>query len=133
MIHYKSKKKAFKQTFRNRIQKLLNNKFDKCIMYLCREEYLNKLIALRDENIIKIVTGIRRCGKSTLFEIFQDYLINNGGIDHCYDPRYPYDNTVRSSSITFGNNIGAYYGYDYWGSISFDKVEEFLKRGVIIL
>ena len=29
-----------------------------------------------------------------------------GGIDHCYDPRYPYDNTVRASSITFGNNIG---------------------------
>ena len=59
-----------------------------------------------------------------------------GGIDHCYDPRYPYDNTVRASSITFGNNIGAYYGYDYydyWGSISFDKVVEFLKRGVIIL
>ena len=59
-----------------------------------------------------------------------------GGIDHCYDPRYPYDNTVRASSVTFGNNIGAYYGYDYydyWGSISFDKVVEFLKRGVIIL
>ena len=59
-----------------------------------------------------------------------------GGIDHCYDPRYPYDNTVRASSITFGNNIGAYYGYDYydyWGSISFDKVVEFLKMGVIIL
>ena len=59
-----------------------------------------------------------------------------GGIDHCYDPRYPYDNTVRASSITFGNNIGAYYGYDYydyWGSISFSKVVEFLKRSVIIL
>lgn len=59
-----------------------------------------------------------------------------GGIDHCYDPRYPYDNTVRASSISFGNNRGAYYGYDYYdylGSISFDKVVEFLKRGVIIL
>ena len=47
-------------------------------MNIIREEYLNKLIALRDKHIIKIVTGIRRCGKSTLFEIFQDYLINNG-------------------------------------------------------
>ena len=59
-----------------------------------------------------------------------------GGIDHCYNPRYPYDNAVRASSITFGNNIGAYYGYDYydyWGSISFGKVVEFLKRSVIIL
>ena len=47
-------------------------------MNIIREEYLNRLIALRDKHIIKIVTGIRRCGKSTLFEIFQDYLINNG-------------------------------------------------------
>ena len=45
---------------------------------IAREEYLNELIALKDKHIIKIVTGIRRCGKSTLFEIFQDYLINNG-------------------------------------------------------
>ena len=46
-----------------------------------------------------------------------------GGIDHCYDPRYPYDDTVRASSIIFGNNKGIYYGYDYygyWGSISFN-------------
>ena len=47
-------------------------------MNIIREEYLNRLIALRDKHIIKIVTGIRRCGKSTLFEIFQYYLINNG-------------------------------------------------------
>lgn len=47
-------------------------------MNIIREEYLKKLIALKDKHIIKIVTGIRRCGKSTLFEIFQDYLINNG-------------------------------------------------------
>jgi len=45
-----------------------------------------------------------------------------GGVDHCYDPRYPYEDTVRASSLTFGNNKGIYYGYDYydyWGSISF--------------
>lgn len=47
-------------------------------MNIIREEYLNKLIALKDKHIIKIVTGIRRCGKSTLFEIFQDFLIDNG-------------------------------------------------------
>lgn len=47
-------------------------------MNIIREEYLNKLIALKDKHIIKIVTGIRRCGKSTLFEIYQDYLIDNG-------------------------------------------------------
>lgn len=47
-------------------------------MNIIREEYLNKLIAFKDKHIIKIVTGIRRCGKSTLFEIYQDYLVKNG-------------------------------------------------------
>lgn len=43
-----------------------------------RTEYLNKLIAFKDKSIIKIITGIRRCGKSTLMEIFQSYLLENG-------------------------------------------------------
>lgn len=43
-------------------------------MLLQRREYLNKLIALRDKQLIKIVTGIRRCGKSTLLELYQDWL-----------------------------------------------------------
>ena len=54
-----------------------------------------------------------------------------GGIDHCYDPRYLYNDTVRASSITFGNNKGGYYGYDYydyWGSVSFSDVVSFLQR-----
>ena len=43
-----------------------------------RQEYLNKLIELKDKDFIKIITGIRRCGKSTLLELFIDYLKNNG-------------------------------------------------------
>lgn len=43
-----------------------------------RKEYLEKLIAFRDKQLIKIITGVRRCGKSTLLEIFQDYLISKG-------------------------------------------------------
>lgn len=43
-----------------------------------RTEYLDKLIAFKDKNIIKIITGIRRCGKSTLMEIYQDYLREQG-------------------------------------------------------
>ena len=43
-----------------------------------RQEYLEKLIGFKDKQLIKVVTGIRRCGKSTLFELFQDYLIKNG-------------------------------------------------------
>ncbi|MBO4794174.1 MAG: ATP-binding protein [Deltaproteobacteria bacterium] len=43
-----------------------------------RKDYLNKLIAFRDKQLIKVVTGVRRCGKSTLLDIFQDYLRGNG-------------------------------------------------------
>jgi len=47
-----------------------------------RTDYLNKLIAFRDKRIIKVVTGVRRCGKSTLMEMFQDYLRTKGVSDH---------------------------------------------------
>ena len=43
-----------------------------------REEYLDFLIKSKDKQIIKVVSGVRRCGKSTLFEIYKDYLIKNG-------------------------------------------------------
>jgi len=45
---------------------------------ILRTEYLQILKDFKDKDIIKIVTGIRRCGKSTLMEIFQDYLRENG-------------------------------------------------------
>ncbi len=38
-----------------------------------RQEYLDKLIELKDKDVIKIITGIRRCGKSTLLELFIDF------------------------------------------------------------
>lgn len=40
-----------------------------------RREYLQKLIHWKDENVIKVVTGIRRCGKSTLLKMYKDYLL----------------------------------------------------------
>ena len=43
-----------------------------------RPEYLQTLINFKDKELIKIVTGIRRCGKSTLFELYIDYLLKNG-------------------------------------------------------
>ena len=43
-----------------------------------RTNYLQKLIAWKDEQIIKVVTGIRRCGKSTLLDIYKGYLKENG-------------------------------------------------------
>lgn len=46
-----------------------------------RKEYLEKLIAFRDKQVIKIITGVRRCGKSTLMELFQDYLKSQGVLE----------------------------------------------------
>ena len=43
-----------------------------------RDEYLDFLIRSKDKQIIKVVSGVRRCGKSTLFEIYQDYLQKEG-------------------------------------------------------
>lgn len=43
-----------------------------------RKEYLSKLKSLREKQIIKVVTGVRRCGKSTLFKLYQEHLLESG-------------------------------------------------------
>ena len=43
-----------------------------------RERYIERLKALRDKKIIKVVTGVRRCGKSTLMALFQQELMQTG-------------------------------------------------------
>lgn len=43
-----------------------------------RKEYLSMLIENKDRDIIKVVTGVRRCGKSTLFALYIDWLRENG-------------------------------------------------------
>lgn len=60
-----------------------------------RREYLSKLKKFRDKKLIKVVTGIRRCGKSTLMEIYRDWLTTQG---------------VSSGRIVFIN----FEDYDYY-------------------
>ena len=43
-----------------------------------RNDYLNLLIRFKDKELIKVITGISRCGKSTLLDLYKNYLINNG-------------------------------------------------------
>lgn len=45
---------------------------------IARDEYLNILKRFKDKELIKVITGIRRCGKSTLLDIFQEYLKESG-------------------------------------------------------
>ncbi len=55
---------------------------------IARQKYLEKLKSYKDMQLIKVVTGIRRCGKSTLLKMYRDYLLCSG---------------VDSSQITFIN------------------------------
>ena len=44
-----------------------------------RDRYLNQIIDRKENGLIKIITGIRRCGKSyLLFNLYYDYLLQNG-------------------------------------------------------
>jgi predicted AAA+ superfamily ATPase len=45
---------------------------------LQRPEYLNWLKSWRERQVIKVVSGVRRCGKSTLFQLYTDYLLGEG-------------------------------------------------------
>ena len=63
-----------------------------------REQYLQKLRQFKDKDVIKIATGVRRCGKSTLFALFQEELKRSGVKDseiisiNFESPRYMLEN-----------------------------------------
>src|SRR5574344_57332 len=46
--------------------------------YIKRENYLNELESFKDKKIIKVISGVRRAGKSTLLMMYRDYLLKNG-------------------------------------------------------
>lgn len=50
-------------------------------MLIQRPEYLRFLQEWREKQVIKVVTGIRRCGKSTLFDLYRDFLKQDGVSD----------------------------------------------------
>ena len=43
-----------------------------------RQSYLNQIIPLIDKNLIKVLTGVRRSGKTVLLQQIQEYLLENG-------------------------------------------------------
>jgi uncharacterized protein len=80
-------------------------------MQISRDKYLNKLIGKKHNGLIKVITGIRRCGKSyLLFTMFRQHLVNSGvNEDHIVsialddfknrfltDPEHLYDYVVSS-------------------------------------
>jgi predicted AAA+ superfamily ATPase len=45
-------------------------------MIIKREQYLTRLWQLKDKNLIKVLTGLRRSGKSTILQLFKEELLN---------------------------------------------------------
>lgn len=81
-------------------------------MIIEKKEYLNKLITWKDKQLIKIVTGVRRCGKSVLLKMYQDYLKNNG---------------VKESQIVTIN----FEDLDYEELTNYKKLYNYLKEKLI--
>lgn len=54
------------------------------LIMIARRKYLEKLISKKDNGLVKVITGIRRCGKSyLLFNIYKDYLKSMGVAEEC--------------------------------------------------
>ena len=45
---------------------------------IARTEFLNELLSFKDKKLIKVISGIRRCGKSTLLDLFEEHLLKIG-------------------------------------------------------
>ena len=72
-------------------------------MEIKRDLYLNQLIERKQNGLIKVITGIRRCGKSYLLNtLFYDYL-KNSGVDENHIIKFAFDSSVDLKSI--GENI----------------------------
>ena len=74
-----------------------------------RREYLSKLKRFRAKKLIKVITGVRRCGKSTLMEIYRDWLITQG---------------VSSQRIVFIN----FEDYDYFSLRDPRNLYNYIKK-----
>jgi len=71
-----------------------------------RPEYMKRLIAYKNKDVVKIVTGIRRCGKSTLLDLFEDHLLACG---------VPKENIIHMNmeSLRFRTLTGHVSFYEY--------------------
>ena len=89
MTHINIKRYTFLRSFGLQFPKLLTflifgynriKKVRRCIIaeLINRPQYLNQLIQNKDVNLVKIVTSIRRCGKSSLLDLFHHYLSEHG-------------------------------------------------------
>ena len=67
---------------------------------ISRKNYIQQLEKLKDEHIIKVVTGLRRSGKSTLLEIFAQQIIDSGTPANCVQ-QYNFEKPVFPQEYTW--------------------------------
>lgn len=90
-----------------------------------RQSYTEQLRTLKDIQLIKVVTGIRRCGKSTLFELFRNELTDSGVPDKCiqhYNLEDP-DNTMFLDWRNFYDYIKMNLTPDKMNYIFLDEIQ----------
>ena len=71
---------------------------------LKRQTYLNWLISSKDNEFIKVITGVRRSGKSVILRLYQDYLLEQGVLAENII-FYPTLNTFRGKKKKKGMNL----------------------------
>lgn len=100
-----------------------------------RNDYLDKLIARRENGLIKILTGIRRCGKSYMLDpIFKDYLINSG-VDEDHIIKLDLDNIKNEKyldPIELTNYIESHITDDNIYYILLDEIQRVKKFEAVL-
>ena len=84
-----------------------------------RPEYMKRLIEYKDKDVVKIVTGIRRCGKSTLLDLFEDHLLEIG---------VPRENIVHMNmeSLRYRDMTDHIAFYEYVGGLIVEGEKNYL-------
>jgi len=67
---------------------------------IVRSDYIERLLKVKDKNIIKVLTGVRRCGKSTILTMFQSKL-RNQGIKEEQIQEYNFEDLVFSGLLDY--------------------------------
>ncbi len=75
-------------------------------MEIPRKRFLETLLMFKDQDVIKVLTGIRRCGKSTLLRQYIEILKRSG----ISDDRIVYINMESLSNARFSDGMALYHG-----------------------
>lgn len=96
-----------------------------------RELYLNELKTFKDTKLIKVITGIRRCGKSTLFEQYINYLKMNDVFEeqiikiNLEDPKYHFNNYMELYNYVDSKLLNDKKNYVFLDEVQ--NIEQFQK------